>query len=195
MKQKLIDLCKQNNKAYGILIRKLDYPSTASIDELEKVAQAAGGSHPVVPPLLAYKIYPDGREELVRGLLFQGMSARSLKDIVAASDENYVFDLIDSNAPFALVGAGSFTTTSSVIAPAVLFEELELEPIKEETPKPPIVPAPTLTGQVVIPLAHALASEPRPSGSVHARSSEPRPSGSGPLANARGSKTPSGSGS
>ncbi len=152
MKQKLIDMCRQANKPYGILIRKLDYPSTASIDELEKVAQAAGGSHPVVPPLLAYKIYPDGREELVRGLFFQGISIRSFKDIVAASDENYVFDLIDSNAPFALVGAGSFTTTSSVVAPAVLFEELELEPAKEETPKPPIVPPPALTGQVREPL-------------------------------------------
>jgi len=169
MKKKLIDLCKQSNKPYGILVRKLDYPSTASIDELEKVAQAAGGSHPVVPPLLAYKIYPDGREELVRGLLFQGVSIRSLKDIVAASDENFVFDLIDSNAPFALVGAGTFMTTASVIAPAVLFEELELQPVKEETPKPPIVPAPALTGQASAtartPLAHARASEPRPSGS------------------------------
>ncbi len=147
MKQKLMDLCKQNNKPYGILIRKLDYPSTASIDQLEKVAQAAGGSHPVVPPLLAYKVYPDGREELVRGLLFQDFSVRTLKDIVAASDENYVFDLIDSNAPFALVGAGTFTTTSSIIAPAMLFEELELAPLQEETPKPPIVPPPLLTGQ------------------------------------------------
>ena len=96
----------------------------------------------MVPPLLAYKVYPDGREELVRGLFFHGVSTRSFKDIAAASDENFVFDLIDSNAPFALVGAGSFTTTASVIAPAVLFEELELEPAKEETPKPPIVPPP-----------------------------------------------------
>jgi len=147
MKKKLIDMCRQSNKPYGILIRKLDFPSTASIDELEKVAQVSGGSHPVVPPLLAYKVYPDGREELVRGLFFQGTSIRSFKDIVAASDENYVFDLIDSNAPFALVGAGSFTTTASVISPAVLFEELELEPAKEENPKPPIVPPPALTGQ------------------------------------------------
>jgi hypothetical protein len=147
MKKKLIDLCRQANKPYGILIRKLDYPSTASLEELGQVAQASGGSHPVVPPLLAYKIYPDGREELVRGLLFHGASTRSLKDIVAASDENYVFDLIDSNAPFALVGAGSFTTTASIVAPAVLFEELELAPVPEETPKPPIVPPPTLTSQ------------------------------------------------
>lgn len=147
MKKKLIDLCRQGNKPYGILIRKLDFPSTASIDELGRVAQAAGGSHPVVPPLLAYKIYPDGREELVRGLLFHGVSTKSFKDIVAASDENYIFDLIDSNAPFALVGAGTFMTTADVISPAVLFEELELEPVKEETLKPPIVPPPPLTGQ------------------------------------------------
>jgi TldD protein len=147
MKKKLIDMISQANKPYGILIRKLDYPSTASIEELGQVAQAAGGSHAVVPPLLAYKVYPDGREELVRGLFFHGVSTRSFKDIAAASDENYVFDLIDSNAPFALVGAGSFTTTASVIAPAVLFEELEMEPGKEETPKPPIVPPPPLTGQ------------------------------------------------
>src|SRR3984885_1420900 len=168
MKKKLIDMCRAGNKPYGILVRKLDYPSTASMEELGQVAQASGGSHAVVPPLLAYKIYPDGREELVRGLLFHGVSTRAFKDIVAASDENYVFDLIDSNAPFALVGAGSFTTTASVIAPAVLFEELELEPIKEETPKPPIVPPPALTGKVGTPLANvrrSLASEPRPSGS------------------------------
>ena len=161
MKQKLIDMCRSANKPYGILIRKLDYPSTASLDELGQVAQASGGSHPVVPPLLAYKVYPDGREELVRGLFFHDVSVRSFKDIVAASDENYVFDLIDSNAPFALVGAGSFTTTSSIVAPAVLFEEMELEPAKEETPKPPIVPPPALTTQSAgKPLANARGSVP-----------------------------------
>ncbi len=194
MKQKLIEMCSAANKPYGILIRKLDFPSAASMDELGQVAQAAGGSHPVVPPLLAYKVYPDGREELVRGLFFHGVTTRSLKDIVAASDENYVFDLIDSNAPFALVGAGTFMTTATVIAPAVLFEELELEPGKEETPKPPIVPPPALTGQSAAgarPLPHGRGeyarqtdarqtepgqTEPR---QTEPRQTEPRPSGSG----------------
>lgn len=157
MKQKLIDMCKQANKAYGILIRKLDYPSMASVDELQRIVQTAGSSRAVVPPLLAYKVYPDGREELVRGLLFHDVSTRSFKDIVAASDENYVFDLIDSNAPFALVGAGTFTTTADVIAPAILFEEMELEPAKQETPKPPIVPPPPLTP------SSAAGAQPEPS--------------------------------
>jgi len=149
MKQKLIDMCKQQNKPYGILIRKLDFPSTASLEELRRTMRASGGGHAVTAPLLAFRVYADGREELVRGLQFHGVSTRSFKDIVAASDENYVFDLIDSDAPFALVGAGSYITTASVIAPAVMFEELELAPVTEETPEPPIVPPPALDAQPV----------------------------------------------
>ena len=144
MKQKLMDLCKERNKPYGILIRKLDFPSSASMEELRRLVQASGGSHAITAPLLAYKVYPDGREELVRSVVFHGVSTRSFKDIVAASDESYVFDLIDSDAIFARMGAGSYITTASVIAPAVLFEEMELAPVEEEKPQPPIVPPPPL---------------------------------------------------
>jgi hypothetical protein len=148
LKKKLMYLCTQGNKPYGILIRKLDYPSSASLDEFRRIAGSAqsGGTRPVTLPLLVYRVYPDGKEELVRNLRFRGLSTRSLKDIVGASDENYVFDFIDSNAMFALMGAGSFTTSVSVIAPSLLFDELELEPIQEEVPKPPIVPPPPLGG-------------------------------------------------
>jgi len=51
--------------------------------------------------------------------------------------------LIDTNP------RGNFITTASVIAPAVLFEELELTPVEEETPQPPIVPPPALGAQPV----------------------------------------------
>ena len=151
MKKKLIDLCRERKKPYGILIRKMDFPSSASTAELRRMAQAAqqsgGNARLVTLPLLVYRVYPDGKEELVRSVRFSGLSTRSFKDILAASDENYVFDFIDSNAPFALMGAGSFIASASVIAPAVLFDELELEPIQEEVAKPPIVPPPPLTGE------------------------------------------------
>jgi hypothetical protein len=116
----------------------------ASIDEFRRVIASGSrsGGHPVALPALVYKIYPDGKEELVRSVRFRGVSARSLRDIIAASDESALFNFTDSNAPLALVGAGNYTTTSSVIAPALLFDELELEPIQEEVSKPPIVPAP-----------------------------------------------------
>jgi predicted Zn-dependent protease len=163
MKKKLIELCQQRNKPYGMLVRKIDYPSSASVDEFRRLATAAAqsgaSSRLVSEPLLLYRIYPDGREELVRNVRFRGVSTRSLKDIIAASDENYVFDFIDSNAPLALMGAGSFVTTSSVIAPAVLFDEMEFEPVHEDVPKPPIVPAPPLSGS-----QRADAERPHPDG-------------------------------
>jgi len=150
LRKKLLDLCRERNKSYGIVVRKLDFPSSASIEEFRRMAaamaQSSGGTRPVSLPLLVYRVYPDGREELVRNLRFRSLSTRSLKDIVAASNESFVFDLIDSNAPFALMGAGNYVTTASVIAPAILFDELEFEPIEEEVPKPPIVPPPPLAG-------------------------------------------------
>jgi hypothetical protein len=149
LKKALIEMCQQRKRPYGILIRKLDFPSSASVDEFRRLAagmaRSGGNTRPVVLPLLVYKVYPDGKEELVRSVRFRGLSTRSLRDIVAASSESSVFDFIDSNAPFALMGAGSYVVPSSVIAPAILFDELELEPVQEEVSKPPIVPAPALT--------------------------------------------------
>ena len=147
LKKKLIELCQQRNKPYGMLVRKLDYPSSASIDELRRMAQSGGGTRPASLPILAYRVYPDGREELVRGVRFRGLSTRSFKDILAASNESAVIDFMDAPVPFALMGAAGFVTNASVIAPAVLFDELEFEPVQQEVPKPPIVPPPPLTGK------------------------------------------------
>jgi TldD protein len=148
LRQKFIALCRERNRPYGILIRKMDFPSSASAEEVRRLlagmAQSGGAARPVSLPLLAYRVYPDGREEPVRGLHFRGLNARSLKDIVAASSDSSVFDFYDSNAPFAMIGGAAFVAEASVIAPSVLVDDLELEPIQEEWPKPPVAPAPPL---------------------------------------------------
>jgi TldD protein len=150
LRKKLIETCKQRGKPYGIVIRKMDFPSSATLDEVRRLlsamAQSGGSGLPVSMPLLAYKVFPDGREELVRGLRFKGLTARALKDIVAASDETYVFDFLHNQAPFALMEAGGYSAETSVIAPALLMDDLELERPQEEFPKLPIVPAPSLDG-------------------------------------------------
>lgn len=169
MKKKLIQICQDRGRPYGMVVRKLDYPSSASLDEFRRMvasmSRSGASTRPVSLPLLVYRVYPDGREELVRGLRFRGLSTRSFKDIIAASDESYVFNFVDSNAPFALMGAGTFITSASVIAPAVLFDDLELEHEQEETPSPPIVPPPPL-GESGKPPAHsAQSAASRPCGS------------------------------
>jgi hypothetical protein len=145
LKKKLIELCRTRNKPYGIIVRKMDFPSSGSLEEVRRLYAAAQGSgRPVSMPILVYRLYPDGREELVRGLRFRGLSARSLRDILAAGDDGAAFEFLDSAAPFALIGASSFTTEVSVVAPSILIDDLDLHPAEEELPKLPAVPPPDL---------------------------------------------------
>ncbi len=144
MKQKLIELIQQRNKPYGMLIRKLDFPSTASFDELRGM-MAGMSSRPAPLPLLAYRVYPDGREELVRGVRFRGLNVRALKDIMAAGDDEYQFDYLANGAPFAIVGGGNYVFGCSTVAPSILFEDIELEHPQVELPKLPAVPPPPMS--------------------------------------------------
>jgi hypothetical protein len=147
LKTKLLDLIKTRSKPYGIIVRKMDFPLTASsTDELRRLFGSTGGGRPVSPPLLVYKVFPDGHEELVRGLRFRNFSARSLKDIMAAGDDNVTFEYMDNGAPLGLVGAGSFQVETSVVAPSFLIDDLELHAADEEMPKLPIVPSPDTAG-------------------------------------------------
>lgn len=146
LKRKLVAMLVQRNKPYGLLVRKTDYPSSAGIGEIRALANSAGQtSRPMALPLLVYKVYPDGREELVRGLRFRGVNVRTLRDIVAAGDEQVVFDYLENGAPFAMMGAGGYVAGCTVVAPGLLFEDLELERMQGEQPKLPLVPPPALT--------------------------------------------------
>jgi TldD protein len=147
LKKKLIDLIDQRGLPYGMIVKKMDFPSSASIDEARKIlsAGAAGGSNrPVSMPLYAYRLYPDGREELIRGVRFRGVNARSLKDILAAGDDSITFNYLDNGAPFALLGFGSGAAEVAVVAPSVLIDDLEMSKIDDEMPKLPIVPPPSV---------------------------------------------------
>lgn len=146
MKKKLIELIQQRNKPYGIIVRRMDFPSTATIDEARRAIQATQGSgHPVSAPVMVFKVFPDGHEELVRGMRFRGLSARSLKDILVTGDDATAFEYMDNAAPFSLVGGASFSAEACVVAPSVIVDDLELRPVEEQQPKIPVVPPPDFT--------------------------------------------------
>jgi PmbA/TldA metallopeptidase C-terminal domain len=143
LKKQLIELINTRNKPYGILVRRMDFPSTASLEEARRLLSGIqGAGRPVSVPILAYKIYPDGREELVRSLRFRAFNVRSLKDILAAGNDSTVFDFMDNPAPFALVGASPYFSEACVVAPSILVDDLEMQAVEEDLPKLPVVPAP-----------------------------------------------------
>jgi predicted Zn-dependent protease len=144
--KKLLELITARGKPYGLIVRKMDFPSSASIEEARRLLSGAqsGDSRPVSIPILVYRLYPDGHEQLVRGLRFRGFNSRSLKDIIAAGDDLTTFEFLDNAAPYALMGGAGYVANATVVAPSVLIDDLELHPIEDELPKLPVVPPPDL---------------------------------------------------
>ncbi len=145
LKAKLLQLAKAAGLKYAIVIRRLDFPSTASFSDLQNIArdmQKNGYARTLNVPLLAYRVYADGHEELVRGLRFKEFSAKDIRDLEAASDRPYVLNYMNNGSSFNLAGYGSDFTTSSVVCPSLLFSSLDLGKIEEEGGRLPIVPPP-----------------------------------------------------
>ena len=99
--------------------------------------QRESGGRPVSLPILVYKVYPDGREELVRGLRFRGLQ----RPLAAATswrrgDDSNVFEFMDRRGAFCPDRrAPSSRREASVVAPSVLIDDLELHPIEERIPR------------------------------------------------------------
>jgi hypothetical protein len=147
MKAKLMEKVKESGGKYGLIIRRIDFPFTANFDELQSLArqlQKNGYARTLSSPILAYRVYPDGREELVRGLRFKEFSAKDLRDLDAASDKPYVLNYINNGSGFNFADISADATTSSVICPSLLFDSLDLAKAENEPGKLPVVPAPAL---------------------------------------------------
>jgi hypothetical protein len=150
IRKKMIDLCQQRGLPYAIVIRRMDFPSTAPVDEARRILGSAGAGRPVSMPLHVYRLYPDGHEELIRGVRLHGLNARSLKDILAAGDDSVTFNYLENGEPFALLGYGQSSAEVSVVAPSVLIDDLELTKVDDELPRLPIAPPPAMAEKTAL---------------------------------------------
>jgi hypothetical protein len=103
-------------------------------------------------PLVVYKLYPvDGREELVRGARITGFSPRSLRNIAGIGNDDFVYNYMQSQVNgIAGTALGAFGSAQSglpaaVVAPSLLFEEVEVRGARGEPKRLPILPEPPMT--------------------------------------------------
>jgi hypothetical protein len=86
-------------------------------------------------PVLLYRIdAKTGREELVRGAEVVGTPLSSMGRIVAAGDDDAVFN--------GYCGAESGFVPVSAIAPSLLVGEIELQRPQDKPTRPPVLPPP-----------------------------------------------------
>jgi TldD protein len=117
LKARLIQMCKDQGRPYGYYVET---------------------TGPQLAPRLLWRVYvADGHMELVRGAVFKDreLDTRALRnEILAAGNDPYVYNRADP-------------LPSSIVAPAVLFNELDIQRANRTREKLPQYPAPPLSSQ------------------------------------------------
>ncbi|MGC9043542.1 MAG: TldD/PmbA family protein [Myxococcota bacterium] len=126
LKKMLIEEVKKQGKPYGLMIKNIKGGST---NTSSFGYQAFNGV-----PRSVYRVYPDGREELVRGVELVGTPLVTISKIIKAADEYGVFN--------GYCGAESGFIPVSAVAPYVLISEIELQSTVKYKERPPILPSP-----------------------------------------------------
>ncbi len=142
LKQKLIEIARDEDLDYAIIIRKFEY----DISERKSEQTRSGADRDLMSrPLYIYKVnLDDGSEELIRGAEVSGLSIRSLNRISGTSEGVYIYNGL-KKLHSRTSNRGSFQGIPvSVISPdAILFNELEIvEESSSSTQRPPAVESP-----------------------------------------------------
>ena len=156
LKKKFLDSCKAEKLSYCLIVREMDNPAVSLLhqDDFSELLASFGGGAGNGDRLVSvvYKVDPEtGREEMVRGARVIGLSSRLLRNLAGIGNDNFVYNYMQNEtAGFAGTALGAFGSAqnglpSSIVAPSLLFEELEVRGARGEPKRLPLLPAPVLT--------------------------------------------------
>lgn len=128
LKQQLIDEVRRQNKPYGLFVKKILGGETQT--------EAANFQVFKGKPIYIFKVFPDGREEMVRGVEFVGTPLSMISKVIATGMDDTVIN--------GFCGAESGFIPVTSITPSVLLSEVELQVAPETRLRPPILPPPPL---------------------------------------------------
>lgn len=126
LKSLLIEEVKKQNKPFGLYF-----------DDIQGGFTLTGRSIPNafnVLPIMVYRVYPDGREELVRGVDLIGTPLTTFSKIVAGDGETATFN--------GICGAESGSVPVSASSPDVLVSQIEVQKKEKSNARAPLLPAP-----------------------------------------------------
>jgi TldD protein len=126
LKSMLIEEVKKQNKPFGLYF-----------DDIQGGFTLTGRSIPNafnVLPIMVYRVYPDGREELVRGVDLIGTPLTTFSKIVAGDGETATFN--------GVCGAESGSVSVSASSPDVVVSQIEVQKKEKSNVRAPLLPAP-----------------------------------------------------
>jgi predicted Zn-dependent protease len=158
LKKKLLDECRSEKLDYCMVVHEMDNPSISLLhqDDFSELLASFGGGAGTGDrlPLIVYKIYPaDGREEMVRGARIIGLNTRMLRNLGGIGNDDFVYNYMQSQqSGFAGTALGAFGSAqnglpASLVAPSLLFDDLEVRGARGEPKRLPLLPAPSMTAE------------------------------------------------
>lgn len=144
LKKRMMKLCKDRELPFGIIIRKALNQNILYTSLYEQTA----GEYPFaqgdtkMSALEVVKLFPDGREELIRGVEAAGLTPQSFKDIILVGKKQFCYNYLAPAITSPFVSGGDQYIGATVIVPDILFEDGELRPLESDFPKPPFVASP-----------------------------------------------------
>jgi predicted Zn-dependent protease len=150
LKKELLEFCEDQQLEFGLIVKTVDNPTITGVESsaLSFLMQSGGGQGKLTAPVMLYRVYvKDDKEELVRGITFAEMTVKSLKDIEAVGNDYYVHHKLLTGAGggislFGGRGGGGAGIPGSIVAPSVLFEELEFKKDPANKKNPPLLAHP-----------------------------------------------------
>ncbi|MGH9686867.1 MAG: metallopeptidase TldD-related protein [Candidatus Acidiferrales bacterium] len=157
LRKKFLASCKDDGLPWCLEVTRMDDPAISSLNQQdfsdfvgELGGDIASGAR---VPLLLYRVYvSDGHEEPVRGGVLEGLNMRVLRDILGVGNDPAVYSYMQ-NPQGGLAGTalGSFGSAesdggipSSIVAPSLLLDEIDVRGFHGEPRRLPLVPAPPL---------------------------------------------------
>ncbi len=154
LEQKLVAAARADGLKYGLLVKRIDDAAVTSAPEFSRreLVQMIKSTDPALPPptVLAYRVYPNGKQELVRGVQLAEIPMRAWKDVIGVSRELTAYNFLaatESQLALRLTGGTddgfvpSGGIESGVITPDLLFKEIDVTTATVERPAP-VVPKP-----------------------------------------------------
>ena len=148
--KKLIATARGEGLKFGLLVRRFDDAAITSAPEWSRreLVQMIKTTDQALPPaaVLAYRVYPNGKQELVRGVQLAEVPMRAWKDVVGVSKEMTTYNFLaanESQLQLRLTGGTddgfvpSGGIESGVITPDLLLKEIDVVGLSVgDRPKP-----------------------------------------------------------
>jgi len=121
-----VEEIKKQNKPFGLYFQDIEGGFTLTGRVIPNAFN--------VLPIMVYRVYPDGREELVRGVDLIGTPLTTFSKMVAGDNQIATFS--------GICGAESGAVPVSASSPAVLVSQIEVQKKQKSQERTPILPPP-----------------------------------------------------